>query len=382
MILGKQIKFIFIISLLIFLPISIFAIAEVRNVTVTAGCYNPGENITVSFEVRATSAWQNIYGDILFSTDSTAEYNDDCVWNDGGAQDPPDTDGHNGGFFVGQGGDTGDWHEISKIVKVPSSYSGDYYIIVNVAENYMQLFSWGSHIENSANTIISECVQPTPTVTPIDPYVLLDEVQTNFNDIITFKGYKQKEIFYSAKGNTTTYQGYIKIKTPDKYRETGNIGYNTEWSFNGSTYYYKDSTGTVRAYSRYIEPYQETRLGRLENVPVFDIGNIFDNMSLMINSKMGNNIVIRADNSYTGNYCLIHIDNSNKTVNKIEFYYLPGSNKYREVIISNYTEYTGILFPLIIEDRYLFSTESQSVVFEFSVIEINSTIDDSEFIIE
>ncbi|HDQ25988.1 MAG TPA: hypothetical protein ENN43_04500, partial [bacterium] len=51
----------------------IFGAAEVRNVAVTGGCYTPGQNITVNFEVRC-AAWQTTFGSIIFSTDNSPHY--------------------------------------------------------------------------------------------------------------------------------------------------------------------------------------------------------------------------------------------------------------------------------------------------------------------
>ncbi len=130
----------------------------VRNISVSEGCYWPGQQITVNFEVSANNAWQNVYGDIVFSIDNTPEYTDDAVWTSEGAKNPPDTNGHDGGFYVAQGSNASTWHPISKVVTVPSSYSGKYYVLVNVAENYLQLHSWGSHIESTAYRSMNGCI--------------------------------------------------------------------------------------------------------------------------------------------------------------------------------------------------------------------------------
>ena len=150
----------------LFFSCILYGYAEVRNVSISSECYNPGEEITISFEVRSTSAYQNIYGSIIFSENTTPVYNDDCVWHSGGAQDPPDTDGHDGGFLAAQGADPDVWHSVSKTIKVPFGYSGYKNIIAAVAENYMQLYEWGGHIENSANAVMTQCVLPTATPTP------------------------------------------------------------------------------------------------------------------------------------------------------------------------------------------------------------------------
>jgi len=164
----KKISSLFISVFCLLTTSLVFGAAQVRNVSVS-GCYTPGQNITISFEVNATNASQNIYGDIDFSNNTFAAYTDDCVWDDAGPLDPPVTSGHNGGFMIAQGGDTGIWHPVSYTVKVPASYNTSKYLIVNVAENYMQLFIWGSHIENSANITVYECATPTFTNTPVPP---------------------------------------------------------------------------------------------------------------------------------------------------------------------------------------------------------------------
>jgi len=96
-----------------------YGIAEVRNVFVVGGCYTPGQNITVNFEVRC-SAWQTTFGNILFSTNSTSEYTDDAVWTSAGQQDPPDNNGHDGGSMQSQGSNGNTWYQKSYVVKVPS----------------------------------------------------------------------------------------------------------------------------------------------------------------------------------------------------------------------------------------------------------------------
>jgi len=68
-----------------------------------------------------------------------------------------------------QGSNGNIWYQKSYVVKVPSWYDGQKYVIVNVAENYMQLWDWGKHIENSAYIAITKCAPPTATNTPIPP---------------------------------------------------------------------------------------------------------------------------------------------------------------------------------------------------------------------
>ena len=95
--LGKQIKILLTIIIFYFLSIkSIFPTAQIRNLTVSGNCYNPGQNIMVSFEVRTTTVLASIFGSILFSKDAIADWNDDAVWTDGGVQYPPDNNGHFG----------------------------------------------------------------------------------------------------------------------------------------------------------------------------------------------------------------------------------------------------------------------------------------------
>lgn len=58
----------------LFFSCILYGYAEVRNVSISSECYNPGEEITISFEVRSTSAYQNIYGSIIFSENTTPVY--------------------------------------------------------------------------------------------------------------------------------------------------------------------------------------------------------------------------------------------------------------------------------------------------------------------
>ncbi|HDQ25755.1 MAG TPA: hypothetical protein ENN43_03295, partial [bacterium] len=169
---------------LLFFYSSIIAAAYVRNVEVAGQCYTAGQLLTVSFEVRTANAWQNIYGDILFSDNPAAEYTDDAVWcrhpvsGVEGPQDPPVNTGHDGGFVAAQGSDVNVWHKRSYVVKAPQGITGPRYIIVNVAENYMQLWNWGHHIESSAFNITSQC-QTTPIFTPtVDANIYICEVIT------------------------------------------------------------------------------------------------------------------------------------------------------------------------------------------------------------
>ncbi|HDQ26436.1 MAG TPA: hypothetical protein ENN43_06810, partial [bacterium] len=146
----------------------IFGAAEVRNVAVTGGCYTPGQNITVNFEVRC-AAYNTTFGSIIFSADNSPHYTDDAVWTSEGPQDPPDNNGHDGGSMQAQGSNGSAWHQKSYVVKVPLWYNGTHYVIVNVAENYMQLHPWGQHIQNSASVVMAQCAVPTATHTPVPP---------------------------------------------------------------------------------------------------------------------------------------------------------------------------------------------------------------------
>jgi len=98
-----------IFTVLILVPVIVFAAADVRNLSVTGNCYTAGQNVTVNFEVKC-NAWQTTFGDIIFSTNSTAEYNDDAVWTSAGPQDPPDTNGHDGGMmYDNSSSSSSDW---------------------------------------------------------------------------------------------------------------------------------------------------------------------------------------------------------------------------------------------------------------------------------
>lgn len=148
-------------------PSLVSATANVRNLSVSPICYTAGGTVTVSFEVIASNNNQ-AFGDILFSADATSNWNDDSVWESGGAQSPPDSDGHDGGSMATMGG-TAAWTAVSFVVTVPAAYSGTKYVIVNVAENFLQNWSWGTHIDNSVQTTMtSSCgtATNTPSVTP------------------------------------------------------------------------------------------------------------------------------------------------------------------------------------------------------------------------
>jgi hypothetical protein len=95
-------KKVFVVIALILLPTLVFSAANVRSISVVGNCYIAGQNITVNFQVNANS-YQNIYGDIDFSNNTFAAYTDDCVWDSSGAENPPVTTGHNGGFIIAQG---------------------------------------------------------------------------------------------------------------------------------------------------------------------------------------------------------------------------------------------------------------------------------------
>ena len=163
----KKIYLISFIFVIIFINnTALFGVAQVRNVTTVPGCYQAGQQLTVNFEINATNAWQNIYGDIVFSDNSTAAYTNDCVLSSAGFDNPPVTTGHDGIFMKAQGADTTQWWPMSYVVTVPAGYMFAKYVIVDVAENYMQLWNWGSHIESSANKQMKPCIVPTPTFTP------------------------------------------------------------------------------------------------------------------------------------------------------------------------------------------------------------------------
>jgi|GEM_PF-4159852 hypothetical protein len=162
--------FVFFLSIIFLKNTPLFAAAQVRNLSITPACYTAGQIITVSFEANATNAYQGIMADIVFSDNSIPEYTDDCVLSDAGTNNPPVTTGNNGLYLLNQGGDISVWHKESFPVTVPSGYAGTKYVIVNAAENYMQLWSWGSHIEASTYIVIVPCDNPasvtyTPTYT-------------------------------------------------------------------------------------------------------------------------------------------------------------------------------------------------------------------------
>ncbi|MCE5300554.1 MAG: hypothetical protein LLG37_06755 [Spirochaetia bacterium] len=158
-------KNLFILNFIFFTCVTIYGAAEVRNITLSTQCINPGQSITVSFEVKC-NAYLRVYGDILFSSNSVAEYSDDCVFGENGYYETPVITGHNGGLLFENNYSTSNWSTITKTIQVPDFYTDGKYLIINVAENYQQLFNWGSHIEGSSSLYINICENYTNTLTP------------------------------------------------------------------------------------------------------------------------------------------------------------------------------------------------------------------------
>ncbi|MBN2771309.1 MAG: M6 family metalloprotease domain-containing protein, partial [Spirochaetes bacterium] len=133
-------------------------LAQVRNVSVDiGGCYRPGQDITVSFQAKGLQ-YHGVYGDILISNNSVADASDAAVFTSGGTLNPPDYNGHDGGYLFTQN-TVPDWTKVTKVVRVPAGFSGTMYIIVNVANDYMQLYDPPSptHIEGTSYGVIYEC---------------------------------------------------------------------------------------------------------------------------------------------------------------------------------------------------------------------------------
>ena len=145
--------------------------AEVQNITVVNSsgnsCYIAGQNITVNFEARVSTANKWISFGIIFSDDNILEYNDDAVWTAGGAQDPPDLDGHVSDW-IELLSDT-NWHSYSYVVKVPSSYTGVKYVFVAVEEGAQYSFmSNPPRMDDYDSTTMASCSggeTDTPTYT-------------------------------------------------------------------------------------------------------------------------------------------------------------------------------------------------------------------------
>ena len=240
----KKIILMFILTFLFFNII--YGVAEIRNLYVTGNCYTPGQYIAVNFEVRC-SAWQAVYGDIIFSTNPTSEFYDDAVLTSEGIQYPPDNDGHNGIRMQEQGSDGNVWYKKRYTVKVPEWYNGEYYIIVNIAENYMQLWDWGGHIENSASILIMKCQTPTvsPTFTPVvtatvpslqDIWNRYDQQQNQIRDITA-------SITVTAGTQSNFVQYFFKQHNKYKYLDTTLAG--LEAAYNGTTLTTKDKVSNV-----------------------------------------------------------------------------------------------------------------------------------------
>jgi len=132
----KKIILMFILTFLFFNII--YGVAEIRNLYVTGNCYTPGQYITVNFEVRCS--WgHNVFGDIIFSRDQIADWNDDAVLTAAGPQDPPDNNGHNGVYISSQL-ISRIWYQRSYVVKVPLDYSGLYYIYNSKCSRRLYVF--------------------------------------------------------------------------------------------------------------------------------------------------------------------------------------------------------------------------------------------------
>ena len=156
------------VLILTLLPVLAFSAAEVRGVSVSPSCYTPGQLITVSFEVKG-DAWLRIYGDILFSSNTTPDTGDYYVWNAGAAVDLALTGDHasSGDYqeMYNNNSATSDWHALSFVVRAPSAVSGMRYVMVNVAVNDYSLAQYYTRIESTAYTAVNQCAAGTPSST-------------------------------------------------------------------------------------------------------------------------------------------------------------------------------------------------------------------------
>lgn len=145
---------------------SVFSFAEIRNISAGSQCISVGQTLTVNFQIKC-NPWQKVYGDILFSENSIPEYNDLCVFGESGVLSVPVTTGHNGGLMYDNNFNTSEWRDVSYVVNVPGISNPVTHIIINVKENYMQLWDWGQAIDSTGLVSISICqtltVQPTHT---------------------------------------------------------------------------------------------------------------------------------------------------------------------------------------------------------------------------
>ena len=121
---------------LVSLVSQVFGAAQMQSLSVSGGCYTPGQYITVSFEARVGTASNWINADVVFSGDAVREYGDDAVVTSDGSYDDdiasPVTAGHEG-YYVLQPNDT-EWYPVEFVVKVPAAYTGSYYVFVAVRE--------------------------------------------------------------------------------------------------------------------------------------------------------------------------------------------------------------------------------------------------------
>lgn len=161
-------KRLYLILAYILININLFSAAQIQNLSISPECYIAGQYVTVTFETRAESAGNLINADIVFSADNIREYTDDAVLTAEGIYDTtlsnPDNDGHYGQYIT-QTSDT-EFHQFEYSVKVPSTYSGSYYIFVAVKEaSWVILDNGGNTFDAVTNVTINECT-PTPTNTP------------------------------------------------------------------------------------------------------------------------------------------------------------------------------------------------------------------------
>jgi len=214
-----------------------------------------------------------------------------------------------------------------------------------------------------------------------DPRVVLQNVQSNFDRMNTFKGNLEKNIFIESNNNTVTYKSYLKILRPEKYREDFIIGDNLQTSFDGTNYYFKQANGNVLSYKKITPVAVPESAFKLFGGTLFKTLDFFANFSLNILNETESSIIIKTlMPAGSSNYFLININKTNNLVEKIEEYNV-DNDRYHTIVFGDYSRVNNVWFPAKIIDEYSNETR-RTITIKFSDLVINADINNDEFVIQ
>ena len=153
------------------------AAAEIQNLDIFPDPASPGQNVSVTFQGRVTTAWQVFYYAIAFSNDASIEYVDDWVVEEDGIYNssmPAISHDVNPGMPGFQDdADPGTWYDYDLTIRVPADYGGAYYVNVITGENYVQCQQYTNWWQDSPSLAftVSEA-EPEPPVPDVSSLIL------------------------------------------------------------------------------------------------------------------------------------------------------------------------------------------------------------------